>query len=365
MEHVPDPSSRSETKSGTPRSWLEVVGSRYLLDWLAEQRISLAFSTYQTGKLFFVGRKSPTQLGVFERTFAHCMGLWAAADARALWMSSRYQIWRFENVLHDLPPHNEFDALYIPRVGHTTGHLDVHDLGVDGNDRLVFVNTLFCCLATLSERASFTPLWRPPFVSALAPEDRCHLNGLAFRNGRPRYVTAVSQSDVPEGWRERRTNGGVVIDIDSGEVVLQGLSMPHSPRWYRDRLWVLNSGAGEFGYVDLAQGRFEALTFCPGYLRGLAFVDKYAIVTLSLPRHRTFEDLPLTAALERRGSDAQCGLYVIDLDTGHVAHTLRLEGLVTELYDAVVLPDIVRPMAIGFKTKDIERMVQVGSKGSL
>ncbi len=353
------------TDSTTKKSWLEVVGSRYFLDWLDEQKISLAFSTYQTGKIFFVGRKPNRQLGVFERTFAHCMGLWSANDARTLWLSSRYQLWRFENVLHGLPPQNQFDALYVPRVGYTTGHLDVHDLGIDRDGRVVFVNTMFCCLATLSERASFTPLWRPSFVSALAPEDRCHLNGLAFRDGRPRYVTAVAQTDVPEGWRERRTSGGVVIDVSSDDVVASGLSMPHSPRWYRDRLWVLNSGAGEFGYVDLEHGRFEPLTFCPGYLRGLAFVDKYAVLTLSLPRHRTFEDLPLTAALQQRGSDAQCGLYVIDLETGHVVHMVRLEGLVTELYDVVVLAGVTRATAIGFKTNEIERMVQVDEEGEL
>lgn len=345
--------------------WLEVVGSRYLLDWLAEQTVSLAFSTYQTGKLFFVGQKPDRKLSVFERTFAHCMGLWATPNGHSLWMSSRYQLWRFDNPLAAGREQNGFDAVFVPRIGYTTGHLDVHDIAVEASGRVVFVNTLFCCLATLSDRASFQPLWKPPFVSAYAPEDRCHLNGLALRDGRARYVTAVGKTDVPEGWRERRADGGLVLDVQSGEILTGGLSMPHAPRWYRDKLWLLNSGCGEFGYVDEQRGVFVPVAFCPGYLRGLAFVGDHAIVTLSLPRQRTFEGLPLNDRLKERGAEAQCGLYIIDLKTGHVVHTLRLEGIVTELYDVVSLPKIIRPMAIGFKTTEIERFVLVDEPGEL
>jgi len=353
----------AETPAQEP--WLEVVGSRYLLDWLAEQRTSFAFSTYQSGKLFFVGRKPDQKISVFERTFAHCMGLWASPDGRRVWMSSRYQLWRFDNPLAAGQQQNGHDAVYVPRVGYTTGHLDVHDVAVEASGRVVFVNTLFCCLATLSDRASFQPLWKPPFVSAFAPEDRCHLNGLALRDGQARYVTAVAKTDVPEGWRERRADGGLVLDVQSGETLASGLSMPHSPRWYRDRLWLLNSGCGEFGYVDPERGAFVSVAFCPGYLRGLAFVGDYALVTLSLPRQRTFEGLPLNDRLRERGAEAQCGIYVIELSTGHVVHTLRLEGIVTELYDVVALPGVVRPMAIGFKTTEIERLVLVDEPGTL
>jgi uncharacterized protein (TIGR03032 family) len=363
--------------------WLQVQGSRHFLDWLAETRTSLAFSTYQTGKIFFVGRKLDMGLAVFERTFNHCMGLWASPDSQTIWLSSKYQIWRFERAAAAVVPYQRspaegddasipawtergYDVAYVPRVGYTTGDIDVHDIAVAGDGRVIFVCTLFGCLATLSERASFQPLWRPAFLSALVPEDRCHLNGLAMRDGQPAFVTAVADSDVADGWRDRRHDGGCVVDVATNEIVARGLSMPHSPRWYRDRLWLLNSGTGEFGSIDLASGKFEPVAFCPGYLRGLSFVGDCAVVTLSKPRHVTFHGLPLDERLKNRGAEPQCGLQVIDLRSGTIAHWLRLDGsLVTELYDAVVLPGVRQPMALGFKTNEIERVLLVDEPGRL
>lgn len=213
---------------------------------------------------------------------------------RRLYISTLYQLWRFERANEPGRLHDGYDALYIPQVGYITGDIDIHDLAVDGDGELVFVNTLFSCLATTSETHSFKSLWQPPFITRLAAEDRCHLNGLAMENGRPRYVTSVSQADVNDGWRDKRVDGGVVIDVTTNEIVADGLSMPHSPRLYRDKLWLLNSGTGEFGTVDRDKGRFEPVAFCPGYLRGLAFCGDFAIVGLSESRHnKTFDDLPL------------------------------------------------------------------------
>jgi uncharacterized protein (TIGR03032 family) len=326
---------------------------------LYEQNLSLAFTTYQAGKVFFIGLQPDGQLSVFERSFNRCMGLWAKGST--LIMSSLYQLWRFENALEAGQIHNGYDCLYVPQVGYVTGDLDVHDVAVDSQQRLVFVNTLFSCLATISERHSFVPLWKPPFISRLAAEDRCHLNGLAMRDGQPRYVTAVSQSDLAEGWRDNRQDGGCVIDINSNEVILTGLSMPHSPRWYRDKLWLLNSGTGEFGYPDPARGVFEPVAFCPGYLRGLAFQGDFAIVGLSKPReNKTFSGLPFNETLQAKNVKPRCGLLVLDLRTGDIVHSLRIEGVVEELYDVAVLPGVRHPMAIGFKTDEIRRVVTIG-----
>ncbi len=262
--------------------------------------------------------------------------------------------------------HNGHDAVYVPRAGYTTGDIDLHDLAVQGDGRVVFVATSFNCLATLSQRYSFQPLWRPPFVSKLVSQDRCHLNGLALVDGQAAYVTAVSRSDVADGWRDQRQDGGCVVDVRCNQVVATGLSMPHSPRFYRNRLWLLNSGTGHFGHIDLEKGRFVPLTFCPGYLRGLTFVGDYAVVGMSRPRHdATFGGLTVHEELKRRNADPQCGLQVIDLNSGDVVHWLRLQGDVTELYDAAVLPGVARPMALGFKSDEIQRLLAVDDEGAL
>ncbi|HUG68562.1 MAG TPA: TIGR03032 family protein [Pirellulaceae bacterium] len=349
--------------ANTPQ--LEVTCSRQFPEWMAEQRVSLAFTTYQTGKLFMIGLRPNGRLSIFERTFNRCMGLYG--DGQTLWMSTLYQLWRLENVVESGQVVNDgYDCLYVPQVGYTTGDVDVHDIVVTEEGRVVFVNTLFNCLATISQTHSFAPIWKPPFISKLAAEDRCHLNGIALDRGKPRYVTAVSQSDIVDGWRDRRRDGGCVIDIESNELVASGLSMPHSPRVYRDQLWLLNSGTGYFGRIDRSNGGFEPLAFCAGYLRGMAFTTDFAVVGLSRPReNKTFTGLDLDNHLAERDAEARCGLQVIDLRTMDIAHWLRIEGVVAELYDVVVLPNVMRPMLLGFKSDEIRRTLSIDKTTSL
>ncbi len=341
------------------RNKLELTGSRQFVSWLAEHRLSLSFSTYQAGKLFFIGLSEQQQLSVFERTFTRCMGIGLDPRTQALWVANLYQIWRFENALKPGQNHQGYDCVYVPQVGYTTGDVDAHDVAIDRQGPL-FVNTLFSCLARLSEQYSFEPIWRPPFISKLAAEDRCHLNGLALKDREPAYVTCVSRTDVNEGWREHRQSGGVVIAVQDGEIVADGLSMPHSPRWHHDRLWVLNSGEGEFGFVDLEAGRFEPVAFCPGYLRGLSFHGDFALVGLSKPRgNKSFEELALQGKLEEKNVRPRCGIQVINLKTGDIVHELRIEGVVEELYDVCALGGVIRPMAIGFLTEEIRHTLSL------
>jgi uncharacterized protein (TIGR03032 family) len=289
------------------------------------------------------------------------MGL--CGDAQSLWMTSLFQLWRFENLLQPGQEHEGYDRLYVPRVGYTTGDLDIHDVATGNLGRVVFVNTLFSCLAVVCESHSFAPLWKPPFITKLAAEDRCHLNGLAMQDGRPRYVTAVAATDSPEAWRENRREGGIVLDCQTNEIIARGLSMPHSPRLYRDQLWLLNAGSGHFGRLDRKTGRFEPLTFCPGFLRGMAFVGDYAVVATSQPReNRTFTGLELDDNLTARGAEARCQLAVIDLRTFDLVHSLRFEGVIRELYDVIVLPGVRRPMALGFKTGEICRTLSIADQ---
>ncbi len=326
--------------------------------WLASEEISIALSTYQLGKLFLVGVQQSGKLGVFERTFNRCMGLCATGDE--LWLAAAYQIWRLSKRTLSLQDRNAgFDRLYVPSQEWITGDVDAHDLGLDEAGMPIFVNTRFSCLATVSTTASFDPIWRPPFITRLAAEDRCHLNGMAIGPNGPEFVTACAETDAASQWREYRERGGCVIDVASGETVVGGLSMPHSPRLHRERLWLLDSGNGYLGVVDPQRGTFQRVAFCPGYARGLTFHGDYALIGLSKPRQRTFAGLPLDDALRQHNAEPLCGLQVVDLRSGETVQWLRIEGRAEELYDVAVIPGVRRAKAIGLKNDDVRTNVWV------
>ncbi len=334
--------------------------------WLSEQRASLAFTTYQTGTLFALGLDREGRIAVDSIHLKRCMGLWASASGRSLWVAARDQIWRFNNILPAGNTWEGHDAIYATQASWTTGDLDVHDLARDAKDRLVFVNTRYNCLSIAGELHHFSPLWQPSFISGMGVGDRCHLNGLALRNGKVAHVSALARSTVPQGWREAKRDGGVVIDPNTDETVVEGLSMPHSPRWAEGRLWLLESGTGSFGYVDLARGRFESILFCPGYPRGLAFHNQYALIGLSLPREQSgFAGLRLDEELGRRGMAPCCGLMVIDLRRAEPLFLVKMEGAVQELYDVAVLPGVRRPRWIGLDSGDIHYLLGVGPRQAL
>ena len=328
-------------------------GSGHLYQWLDCEQISLAFTTYQTNRLFLVGCKENGNLAVNERLFDRPMGLYASDES--LYMATRYQIWQLENRLAKNEQYQGCDRLYVPSQSYTTGDLNVHDVVVTKDCEVLFINTDFSCLARVQSGFSFSPIWKPPFITKLVAEDRCHLNGLAIQDGKPMYVTACSATNEAAGWRSHRLNGGVVMHIPSNEIIATNLSMPHSPRWYRGKLWLLNSGTGELGYLDGEQ--FVPVTFCFGFVRGLAFWKNYALVGLSKLRSKAFSGLSLESRLAAKNMVSQCGLVVIDLDTGNILHALHIGGVVEELFDVVVLPDVRQPRALGFQDDDIERLI--------
>ena len=343
----------SGKQAGGKRSF-QILHSPKFPQWLNDNRLSLAFSTYQRGKIFFVGLKADGNVSICERTFRRCMGIWS--DTQTLWLSTSFQLWRLENSLAK-PSKSDVDRLYVPRIGYTTGDIDVHDITVEESGRLLFANTRFSCVSTVSDSLNFKPVWKPPFVSRLTAEDRCHLNGLACVDGRLRYVTACSQTDSNHAWRKQRSRGGCVIDVQSDEIVAANLSMPHSPRWYQSRLWLLESGTGYLGYLDLPRGTFQRVALCSGYPRGLALHQDAAIVGISKPRKKTFAGLQLDTELQNKKFVPKCGIEVFDLTQGKKKEWLYIEGTVEELYDVVVLPNVRRPRALGFKSDEIERHV--------
>lgn len=352
-----DMSGTKSIDSTDSSTQFEIDASRGFAEWLAEKHFSLALTTYQAGKIVFLGANHKGNLWIHNRNIGRCLGM--AVNSNSLWIASDSQLYRFQNILDEgVVTSEEVDTLYAPRLSFFTGDLDIHDIALDSEDQPVFVNTLFNCLARTSNGASFQSIWKPPFITKLIAEDRCHLNGLAMRDGLPAYVTASSKSDVFDGWRDHRESGGIVLDVTTDEVVCDGLSMPHSPRWHDGKLWLHNSGKGEFGYVDFTSGQFEPVAFCPGYLRGLDFFGSIAVVTLSLPRsNKTFSGLPIEDRLQSEAIAPRCGIYFIDLNTGGVLHSLVIHGVVTELYDVAILKGIRKPAAISPLSNDIKRVI--------
>ncbi len=294
---------------------------------------SVLVSTYQAGKLVVL-RADDGAVNTHFRAFQNPMGV--ACDGGRLAVGTALEIWEFHNVpavARKLAPAGKHDACFLPRTSHVTGNVQVHEMAWAG-DELWFVNTRFSCLCGRSADFNFVPHWRPRFISALAPEDRCHLNGLGLRDGRVRYVTALGETDDRGGWRRDKKGGGVLIDVASGEVIARGLSMPHSPRWYAGRLWVLDSGNGGVGVIDEATGRLTTVAELPGFTRGLDFLGRYAFIGLSQVRETAvFSGIAVAERPER-----SCGVWVLDIVRGEVVAYLKFEDAVQEIFAVQVLP---------------------------
>ncbi len=331
-----------------------------LVDRLAALNVSLIFSSYQSGLLYMLGCKPGGGAHLHQSAMKKPMGL-CVEDSDSFTLSAGFQIMRFQNGLDANERVNDmFDACYVPRETYNTGELDAHDIGIDKNGLPLFINTRFNCLATTDPRHSFREVWRPPFISALIDEDRCHLNGLAMENGEAAYVTAVSQSDTIDGWRDRRDDGGIVIDVRNNKIVCKGLSMPHSPRIYNGELWLLNSGTGELGVVEGAasgKGKFVPRLFCPGFCRGLVIKGGFAFVGLSKPRYQRFEGLALDQRLAEADSAPWCGIQIIDLAKGACVDWFRIDGAVSEIYDVALLEGHACPMAIGPTAPEMTKFI--------
>ena len=332
---------------------LRSVHTSNFSELLQELAISVLVTTYQAGKLVML-RPDGERLNTHFRSFGKPMGL--AVDGDRLAIGTSVEIWEYHNapaLARSLEPAGSHDACFLPRSSVCTGDIQIHEMawahsplapggrGVGGEGELWFVNTRFSCLCTRSNTHSFVPRWRPPFISALAPEDRCHLNGLCVVDDRPAFVTALGTTDTAGGWRANKGSGGVLLDVASGEVVASGLSMPHSPRWYDGRLWVLESGSGGFGCVDPATRKYEEVAKLPGFTRGLDFCGPLAFIGLSQVRESAiFSGIPIA---ERPLAERCCGVWVVNIHTGQTIAFVKFEDGVQEIFAVQVLPGALRP----------------------
>lgn len=317
------------------------TSSNGLAAFLDQEQMALAFTAFQTDELYFLSSSPEGRLLVGMHSFRRPTGL--SFDQETLTIGSLAHIYQLKNILQ---PSQRMAGLYshcfIPRVSYFTGCVDIHDVGLSPAGEVFFVASNYNCLATLSPTHSFRPIWRPAFVSALVAEDRCHLNGVALRHGVPTHATAASTSDHRNGWRDHWPFGGVVLDLRSDALACEGLSLPHSPRWLKDRLWVLNSGFGEVGWIDLpgnGVGQFRPVARCPGFTRGLSGHGRFLVVGLSRPRYGTESEERMPCFSDPSAKN-WCGIQILDSDSGECVHWFRIEGAVREIFDVAVLPGV-------------------------
>lgn len=309
---------------------------------LKQTGVSLVVSTYQAGKVILIRYDPETgTVNTHFRAFAKPMGI--AVDATRLTIGGTNTVWYYRNmpaVARKQEPVGKHDAAYLPRRIHVTGDIDIHEMAWSSDGELWLVNTRFGCLCTLDADHSFYPRWRPPFLSALAPEDRCHLNGLGMLGGRPQFVTALGETDTRGGWRENKARGGLLMEVPTRQILLRGLSMPHSPRWYDSKLWFLESGEGSIALADVRHGTWQTVAQVPGFTRGLDFYGPLAFIGLSQVRESaTFSGIPLVERLTER----TCGVWVVDLRDGRTLGFLRFEEGVQEIFAVQVLPGVRFP----------------------
>lgn len=339
----PGPLFEVQSRTGAPERAWKFSASSGFRDWMRAQDIGLAFSTYHAGAVIALGA-GRGDLSVQTETFASATAL--LGTTRGLYLSAADEVWRFESASGHRPSARESDPLYLPQQSWTTGDINIHDLAIDRAGRLVAVATLLNSIVSLESDGEVTPLWRPAFITALVDEDRCHLNGFCLEDGHPAYATLVGPSNVRKGWRSHTARGGQVIDVRCDEVVATGLAMPTAPRLYRQKLWLLESGSGWFGTIDLDRGGFERVLWLPGFLRGLRCIGDYAIIGTSTSRDSLFRGLPLQDELTWRGAWPMVGLHVVNLVTGKLEHRLEITGL-QEVYDIAILPGAGAPRLAG------------------
>jgi len=313
--------------------------TRHFTTWLSDQRCCLIVTSYKAHKVLTVGLDNKGEVSIWFTDVGRAMGI--THNEGTLWCSNVGNLISYKNKGEQLhPEHGKFDANFIPQTAFFSGDVDVHDLCQTSTGEVYYISALFSCICKPSVEDSFTPVWRPPWIDRLAAEDRCHLNGMCLVDDVPRYVTSACRSNEAGGWRDIKGEG-VVYDVVEDKVICDNLWNPHSPRWYQGKLWILESGTGYFGYIE--DEKFVKCCFIPAFLRGLNFINNFAVICGSLDRHdKSFGELPLGKALEDKGISSKCGVWIVNLDTFDILHSLTFNDPVTELYDVVTIPNARR-----------------------
>lgn len=349
MNTIKSPGGIPSTTSYAPFS---CQYSPQIPELLMRLNCTISISTYQAGKLIFLSAKDENSLVQLPRHFEKLMGIAHDIKNDTLALACKEEVIVFSNS-QELAKHypkspNKYDALYMPRLTYHTGPLDLHDLSFGENGDLFGVNTLFSNIVKIDANYNFTPYWTPPFIDKLVSEDRCHLNGMAFVNGKPKYVTAFNNGNTIQSWRENITKSGILMDVESNEIILNGLAMPHSPRVFGNDLYVLLSATGELVKVDPATGKYDVVIKVDGFVRGMSLHKDYLFIGLSKLR----ENSSTFGKLDFAKSANQAGILVVHLPTGSIAGKISYLSSLDEIYDVHILPDKIRPNILNTKTPD-------------
>lgn len=307
---------------------------------LQSLQCSLAMSTYQAGKIVLISPLDKERLTTLPRSFQRPMGFYVNANQMVL--ASRNEVITFENspelAKHYPKKPNTYDSMYVPRVTFYSGSVDMHDIAI-GNEGIWAVNTSFSCLCIVNGQHNFVPRWKPSFISELTPDDRCHLNGLVMKDGTPKYVTALGQTNTPAGWRDNITEGGVLIDVETNEIILDKLAMPHSPMLHNGELYMLLSATGEFIKVDHESKSYEVIRNLKGFCRGLDIIGDYAFIGMSKLRKNssTFSKLSFSDTAK------EAGIKVVHIPTKSLVGEIEYKASVEEIYEVKILHNTIRP----------------------
>ncbi len=318
----------------------QIIYDKSVSKLLTDIKSVIAISTYQAGKVIFISGKDEVTLNQTPISFKRPMGIALLDNKMAVATLDEIQIFSNSKMLAEQYPYskNKFDALYLPRATYYCGETDLHDIHF-AKGGLWAINTMFSCISSYDINYSFTPRWKPPFISELTAEDRCHLNGMATIDRVPAFVTALGKTNIKGGWRENITKGGVLMKVPSGEIILDNLAMPHSPRIINNKLYLLLSAKGEIIKCNIEKKNYETVFKCPGFIRGMAVYDKYIFVGLSKIRNtsKTFNKLPV-----KEMSD-YAGIIVIDLEKKQEIGKIKYQTTVEEIFDVQILPNVVSP----------------------
>ena len=330
----------SNPSSQQPVAPFSASYSAQLPELLLSLNCSLVLSTYQAGKVVMLSPANENSITVLPRSFVKPMGI--ALDGDKMAIATKNEVIKLSNSkeLAEYYPNQpgKYDDFYVPRATYYTGSVDLHDLHF-GKDALWAVNTSFSCICKIDDTYSFTPVWQPHFITKLAHEDRCHLNGMVLQDGAPKYVTALGKEDTAQSWRGNIVSGGILMDVLSNKIIAEGLAMPHSPKVYKDELYMLLSASGEFIKVNTATGDREVIKKTDRFVRGLSIYKDYAFIGMSKLRKNssTFAHLPFAEKAQ------QAGIMVIHLPTKAFVGEFIFQASVDEIYEVLVLPDCTKP----------------------